>query len=379
MNRFFEVAKLSFAHLINDIYAPVLMAIQPVLIATLGYSYFEAALLPALHSIVSSLLQPVFGYLADKKGMRVSVGISILLSGIGVAALGILQDKFMMMLVCVAISGVGHASFHPGALCKVSAIASSGDRGRLTSLFVVGGNLGFALGPILAGIVLASGGISSLVFLIIPAVLSAMILFMRKEPDSCMVPVKPCTSGEESWRPVILLFAGSTLRSWVTFGAMVFLPTFLVLQGYPLLTATTMVTVMLLAGVAGQISGGILSDRIGRKAVIVATTLAAVPAFAGILVASGPWLMAAMILFGFMLWSSFAVTIAMSHELMPSQVGLISGLFLGVAMGAGGIGVSISGIIADHAGLPATLALFPVITLLASGIFLMVKNPPRHE
>ncbi|MFH0968411.1 MAG: MFS transporter [Methanobacteriota archaeon] len=377
MKKIREVAELSVAHLINDIYAPVLMAIQPILIATLGYSYFEAALLPAMHSIISSLLQPAFGYLADRRGLKISVSISILLSGCGIAALGFLQDRFMLMILCVALSAAGHASFHPGALCKVSAISSSGDRGRLTSLFVVGGNLGFALGPILAGIVLATGGFPSLSWLIIPAIAGALIIHIRKEPEECVTVHTPKISGDESWRPVILLFAGSSLRSWVTFGAMTFLPTFLVLEGYSLLTATTMVTIMLLSGVAGQISGGILSDRVGRKNVVVITTFAAVPAFAAILVTTGAWLMISLMAFGFFLWSSFAVTIAMSHELMPSQIGLISGLFLGVAMGAGGIGVSISGIIADHAGLPATLAIFPIITLIAAGIFLLVKTPQR--
>jgi len=378
MKKMREVAGLSLAHLINDIYAPVLMAIQPILIASLGYSYFEAALLPAMHSIVSSLLQPLFGYLADSRGLRISVSISILLSGCGIAAMGLFQDRFIALLFCVAISALGHASFHPGALCKVSNLSSSGDRGRLTSLFVVGGNLGFALGPILAGVVLASGGIPSMVWLIIPAVLAALILSTRSSAPVQPPAPKPEKNSQEKWSPVLFLFAGSTLRSWVTFGSMTFLPTYLVLSGYPLLTATTMVTIMLLAGVAGQISGGILSDRVGRKTVVVVTTIAAAPAFAAIMMTTGVMQMAAMMIFGFFLWASFAVTIAMSHELMPSQVGLISGLFLGVAMGAGGVGVSISGIIADGAGLPATLAMFPLITLIAAGIFMLVRNPDRR-
>ena len=141
-----EIAQLTLAHLINDIYAPVLMALQPLLITTLGYSYFQAALLPVMHSLISSLLQPVFGSLADKRGFRVSVAVSILLSGCGIALLGQLSDHYLIMLCCVAISAVGHATFHPGAFCKVDAIAASGNRGRLTSFFVVGGNLGQALG-----------------------------------------------------------------------------------------------------------------------------------------------------------------------------------------------------------------------------------------
>lgn len=376
MSQLRQIGQLTLAHLINDIYAPVLMALQPVLITLYGYGYFEAALLPVTHSIVSSLLQPVFGRLADTRGLKVSVGLSILLSGIGIALIGFIPDQYLAMLLCVVISGVGHASFHPGALCKVSALATGSSRGRLTSFFVVGGNMGMALGPIIAGIILTSGGIPMVTLLIIPAILAAGVLYISPIPDICQAQKKETPAGGEDWNPVILLFAGSTLRSWVTFGAMTYIPTFLVLEGYPLIQATTLVSVMLIAGVVGQISGGILSDRIGRKQVILASTFAAIPAFIGILVTHGILLILCLILFGYLLWAAFAVTIAMAHEQVPSQIGLISGLFLGIAMGAGGIGVSISGVIADQIGLVQTLSTFPVILLVAAILFSLVRVPP---
>ncbi|MDD1729083.1 MAG: MFS transporter [Methanospirillum sp.] len=379
MSQLRQIGQLTLAHLVNDIYAPVLMALQPVLITMYGYGYFEAALLPVTHSIVSSLLQPLFGRLADSRGLRVSVGLSILLSGVGISLLGLIPDQYLAMLLCVVISGVGHASFHPGALCKVSALATGGSRGRLTSFFVVGGNMGMALGPIIAGIVLTSGGIPMVTTLIVPAILAAAVLYLKPIPDVCPVAKQPAPAGGEDWNPVILLFAGSTLRSWVTFGAMTYIPTFLVLQGYPLMEATTLVSVMLFAGVVGQISGGVLSDRVGRKPIVVVSTLASIPAFIGILMTHGILLILCMLLFGYLLWASFAVTIAMAHEQIPSQIGLISGLFLGIAMGAGGIGVSISGAIADQIGLVATLSFFPVILLVAGILFILVKVPGRRS
>lgn len=375
MSSIHEIGQLTLAHLVNDIYAPVLMALQPVLITVYGYNYFEAALLPVTHSLVSSLFQPIFGHLADRKGKKVSIGLSILLSGIGVSFLGLIPNQYFIMLICVMISGIGHASFHPGALCKVSAIASGETRGRLTSFFVVGGNLGMALGPIIAGIILTSGGISMVTMLIFPAIIAAAFLYIRPIRDVSTEIKKKEKKGKEDWKPIILLFSGSTLRSWVTFGAMTFFPTFLVLGGYPLIEATTLVSVMLLAGVAGQISGGIMSDRIGRKKVVVFTTFASIPAIIGVISTQGIIQIISLMLFGYLLWSSFAVTIAMAHEQIPSQIGLISGLFLGIAMGAGGIGVSVSGVIADQVGLFTTLAFFPIILLFAGILFLMVKTP----
>lgn len=372
-----RVSELTVAHLINDIYAPVLMALQPVLITMYGYGYFEAALLPVVHSLTSSLLQPVFGYLADNKGLKVSVGLSILLSGIGISLLGLVPNLYSIMLICVVISGIGHASFHPGALSKVSVLAKGGSRGKLTSLFVVGGNLGMALGPIIAGIMLSSGGVPQVVWLIIPAVVAAFLLYIHPIAEVAHNEISKKSDDKEDWKPVILLFSGSTLRSWVTFGAMTFLPTYLVLEGYPLIEATFLVSLMLLAGVAGQMSGGILSDRIGRKKVVVLTTLASIPAFVAILLTHGIFLIISMLIFGFLLWASFSVTIAMSHEMIPSKVGLISGLFLGIAMGAGGIGVSLSGIVADHYNLYTSLETFPVILVVAVILFLLVKTPKQ--
>ncbi|MDX8551183.1 MFS transporter [Methanospirillum sp. J.3.6.1-F.2.7.3] len=374
-----KVGELTIAHLINDIYAPVLMALQPVLITMYGYGYFEAALLPVVHSLTSSLLQPLFGYLADNKGMKVSVGISILLSGIGVSVLGLIPDHYLIMLGCVALSGVGHASFHPGALCQVNTLATGNSRGKLTSLFVVGGNMGMALGPIIAGIILTTGGVPQVIWLIIPAIATALFLHLHPLEDICTIKHERQNTIKEDWKPVILLFSGATLRSWVTFGGMTFLPTYLVLEGYSLLEATTLVSIMMIAGVAGQLGGGILSDRIGRKQVIVFTTIASIPAFIAILLTHGIFLIASMMIFGFLLWSSFSVTIAMSHEMIPTKVGLISGLFLGIAMGAGAIGVSVSGIIADIVGLYTSLQVFPVILIITSCIFMLVKNPKSHS
>lgn len=307
--------------------------------------------------------------------MKVSIGISILLSGIGISFLGFIPNQYLAMLLCVALSGVGHASFHPGALCQVSILATGSSRGKLTSLFVVGGNMGMALGPIIAGIILTTGGMPQVVWLIIPAVATALFLHIFPLSDACMVRQEKKSDTKENWGPVMLLFSGATLRSWVTFGAMTFLPTYLVLEGYSLLIATTLVSVMMVAGVAGQLFGGTLSDRIGRKKVVVITTFASIPAFVAILMTHGIFLIASMILFGFLLWSSFSVTIAMSHEMIPSKIGLISGLFLGIAMGAGAIGVSVSGVLADTFGLYASLQIFPIILAVSVIIFMLVKSP----
>jgi FSR family fosmidomycin resistance protein-like MFS transporter len=112
----------------NDIYFPILMALQPVLVTMRGYSYFEAALLPVVHCLLSAILQPVFGRLSDRHGWKLPLWISVFLSGTGIAVLGLVSDHYLVMLGCVALSAVGHAGFHIRAFYQVHALSASGSR-----------------------------------------------------------------------------------------------------------------------------------------------------------------------------------------------------------------------------------------------------------
>jgi FSR family fosmidomycin resistance protein-like MFS transporter len=152
-----------------------------------------------------------------------------------------------------------------------------------------------------------------------------------------------------------------------------FLPAYLVGRGYDLLTANILATAMLAAGVAGQMTGGALSDRRGRKKVIVAGMAVAIVALAAFLGTTGPTSILFLLVFGFALWSSFSVTLAIAHELMPGELGLSSGLLLGFSMGLGGLGVAAIGSLADTIGLAAALS--SLILPLAAATVLMVVMP----
>jgi FSR family fosmidomycin resistance protein-like MFS transporter len=176
-------------------------------------------------------------------------------------------------------------------------------------------------------------------------------------------------------QPVSRLFSASTLRAWAVFSAIAFFPPLLISRGYDLFTADLLVTVMLFAGVAGQLTGGYLADRYGKKEFTIAGLLCSVPFLALFLGTEGTLSILSLIIFGFFLWSNFAVTVAMSHELLPRSVGMASGLMLGVAIGAGGIGVAVSGYLADRYSLMVALALIPVLLLAAAGLMLFVRYP----
>jgi FSR family fosmidomycin resistance protein-like MFS transporter len=163
----------------------------------------------------------------------------------------------------------------------------------------------------------------------------------------------------------------------VIFGSITYLPTFLGEQGLDLLTANTLLSLMLLVGVGGQVLGGAVSDRSGRKETILAGMAGTALFLAGFLMLPGPWGLLSLMLFGFSLWSSFSVTLAISHEFLPGNLGLASGLLLGLSMGFGGLGVAAIGAIGDAIGLSGALWALLGITLLAIPLFVALPYPWR--
>jgi FSR family fosmidomycin resistance protein-like MFS transporter len=372
-----SIYPLSLAHLVTDIYMPVITAILPLLIAERGLSFFLAGLMVTSYNLTSSATQPVFGYLSDRYGKQVHVSISLLISAVFISLIGVVSS-YPLLLACAALAAIGHACFHPNALSIVSRAADNMNRGKVTAVFVVGGNIGYALGPIVAGGIVYLFGLPGLLFLLIPAAIMALIL-RKLLPPSKAAPadhLPPAASlSLADLRPVGLLFAASTFRAWAVFSAIAFFPPLLISRGYDLFTADLLVTLMLFAGVAGQLIGGALADRYGKKEFTLTGLLCSVPFLVLFLRFDGIGSVIALIIFGFLLWSSFAVTVAMSHELLPSRVGMASGLMLGVAIGAGGIGVAVNGVIADMYSLSTALATIPVLILIAAGIMLMVRYP----
>jgi MFS transporter, FSR family, fosmidomycin resistance protein len=364
--------------MITDIYMPVLPAILPLLIAQNGYSYLAAGLLVTAYNVTSSFTQPVIGWLSDTRGLTISISASILFSAIFVALMGIAKDYYLIMAFAI-LAAFGHACFHPSALSLVSRLCTSENRGRITSYFVVGGNFGYAIGPVLAGGLVWWLGLPGLLFLVIPAILMVFVLRnllpggIAAAREAHAIQKDASASGPSKW-PFIILMAASILRAWAVFAAITYLPMYLVhTQGYDLVAASLIMTLMLLTGVAGQVAGGRISDRIGRKEFMVFGLVGAIPFFYLFFATTGILAIIALLIFGFFLWSTFAVAVAMGHELLPGNVGLASGMMLGLAIGFGGLGVAVNGIIADHYSLAAAIGTIPIP--IAAAVVLMALVP----
>lgn len=381
MNADRRVFTLSAAHMVTDIYLPVITAILPLLIQTYGYTYFLAGLLVTSYNITSSVTQPLFGWASDRYGFQIHIAVSLLISGVFIACMG-LTGNYLLLLLFAALAALGHSSFHPAALSLVSRMATNINRGQVTSIFVVGGNIGYALGPLLASAAIVYAGLPGTAILVLPAIIMAVLLVwiipaVQVAGVRNHQVLQASVSGQAARKTLAILFSASTLRAWAVFAAIAFLPPYLIGLGYSLFNANFLVSIMLMAGVAGQIAGGVISDRWGRKEFVITGLLLSIPFFALFMVTTGIAQVACLIIFGFTLWSSFAITVAMSHEIMPDQIGLTSGLMIGVAIGAGGIGVALSGLVADAYSLYSALLMLPVLILAAAFLVAVMQYPWR--
>ncbi len=369
---------LSGAHVITDLYLPIVTAIIPLLISTYGFSYFMAAMLVTIYNVTSSMMQPVFGWMSDQYGMVIDISVCLLISAVFISAMGLTGDIYLLLLFA-ALAALGHAAFHPNAFSIVNRLCTPENRGTITSLFVVGGNIGYAIGPLLAAAIILYFGLSGLPLLVIPALLMAFAL-RRSFPAKKGLPRTINRAPLEKvslaiYRPMMTLFAASTFRAWAIFCALAFLPSFLMSRGLDLISADILVSAMLLAGVAGQLAGGYLSDLFGRKEFVIAGTALAIPSFYGFMFTSGLPSVLSLLVFGFALWSGFAVTVAIAHEMVPGKVAFTSGLMLGAALGAGGLGVAVFGYLADLYSLQATLELLPFLIIIAGVLIYLLKYP----
>jgi len=379
MNPLRRVFGLSASHLVCDLYSPLLPAVLPLLMTTYGYPYVAVGLLITAYQLTSSISQPLLGWLHDTRGLAVHVSVPILMSAAGMSLVGV-AGTYPLLVVCALISGLGHALFHPSALAVVSGLAAGESRGRITSFFVVGGNMGFALGPLVAGVLLAWAGLPALTLLIVPGIAMAIVLRAylpgpNRHPHPKAVETDDGHSAPLPVGPLAVLVSASALRAWAIFGSVAYLPAFLTLRGYDIGIANALVSGMLICGVVGQVTGGVISDRYGRKEYTIAGLVACLPALALFLATGGILSLSGLFLFGFFLWSTFSVTLAMGHEMLPSRVGLISGLMLGFAVGAGGVGVALSGWIADMLTLGTALEALAAPIIVALVLFVLLPYP----
>jgi FSR family fosmidomycin resistance protein-like MFS transporter len=342
---------LTAGHVVNDMFTNLLSGLLPVFTSVFALSYMLAGLLVATFNVTSSLLQPLLGSWCDRRQVMWLLEGGLCLNCICMSLTGI-SPNFVVLLFLVGTAGLGTAAFHPSAF---SAVLKSNptSKGGSIGVFVSGGNAGFFLGPLIAGGLVSTTGLNGTLMLIPVGLLAALLLTKARSAEPVESVVREQNSPANR-RLLGILAAIAVLRSTTIQGTIAFLPLYFVTKGNSLLLATAVASVWLGVGVLGQITGGYVSDRIGRRPVIVFSLLVGGTIFYGFLMTSGILSILLLILSGAVLFGSWSVIVAMASESAPRNLGAVAGLMLGLSVGVGGVAALGFGVVADLLGLYST-------------------------
>ncbi len=371
------IALLSAAHLSDDVNQGVVPAMLPFFIATNHLTYAAAAGLVLAQTLASSVVQPLFGMLADRRSSPWLIPAGLSLAGIGVALAGI-APTYGLIFAAIALSGLGISAFHPEAARRVRYLGGA-RQATTMSLFTVGGMVGFAIGPLMITPTLIAFGTRGATLLAIPVLLMGAIVTWQLPRVTAVHLSHQIRGGghvvvdaPERWNDFVRLTAVVITRSIVFFGLNTFIPLYWTRAmhgskaggGYAL-------TTFLFAVAAGTLIGGRLADRYGRRIVIVVSLIAVVPML--LLMLSTRSLVAGALLLipvGLTLAASNSVVVVMAQEYLPNRVGLAAGVTLGLSMTIGGLLMPLFGSIADHHGLPTALLILSFLPALGFALSL---------
>jgi FSR family fosmidomycin resistance protein-like MFS transporter len=372
------LAALASGHAAADLCQGCVPALIPFLISQRGYSYGAAGVLLLAVTVGSSIVQPLFGAVSDRLSLSWLMPVGVALAAVGIAGAGV-APSFGLTAAAVGIGGLGVAAFHPEG-ARYASYASGARRGTGMSLFSVGGNAGFALGPILVTpAVLALGLHGTLAVAVLPA-LAAVVLalelpHLRVRTAAAAHASRAPGSGRDDWGAFGRLTAAVSVRSGVYFGLQSFVPVWFIHHfGASEAVGNGALTAMLVAGVVGTLVGGRLVDRIGRRRVLVGSMALQLPLLLAFMAAPGGVLATVLLAaIGFVTIMSFSVTVLMGQEYLPQRLGVASGVTLGFAIGVGGVAAALLGALADHAGLPTVM--WTITLLPLAGIAIVLTLP----
>ncbi len=369
---------LSGGHLATDFASGAVPALLPFFTTKFGLSYTLTAVLMLAVLVSSSLLQPLFGLWSDRRGALWLLPGGVALAGLGIG-LAAVAPSYWLLLLLVFVSGVGIAAFHPEG-AKFAAFASGRKRASGMSLFNIGGNTGYALGPIVATplvlwLGLGLGGLIAMVPVLVAALalLRALSYVGRLRPtreDSRTRPV-----GDDQIRAMVLLGVVIGLRSVAWFGLLTFLPLWVVSLGNSEAEGNRLLALMLLAGAVGTLVLGPIADRIGLRRTLLVSQAALAPLILVFVLVGGIPGGVALMLVGMLVVGTFGVTMVLSQQYLPRHVGLASGLSIGLAMGLGGLAAVALGAVADAIDLRTALLASAVAPLLGVLVCLALPAP----
>lgn len=372
--QFKVLSALSASHLINDMMQSLLVSIYPLLKGEFTLDFGQLGLITLTYQLTASLLQPVIGLYTDRypKPFAASIGMGFTLSGLMLLAFA---HRYEVVLAASALIGTGSSVFHPET-SRMARFASGGSHGLAQSIFQIGGNAGSAIGPLIAAFIILPYGRSSIAAVALITLVAMFLLFRvahwyRSQHLTNVARQRRLDAHVNLLPPRVVIGAMAVLLILV-FSKYFYLAsissyyTFYLMEKFHLApqAAQLYLFVFLFASAAGTLLGGPIGDRIGRKAVIWASILGVAPFTLLLPYADLPWTCALTFIIGFVISSAFSAIVVFAQELAPRRVGLVSGLFFGLAFGFGGLGAAVLGSLADRYSIETVYRLCAYLPLL---------------
>lgn len=381
------LAMLSVCHLLNDMIQSLLPAIYPLLKESFRLDFGQIGLITLTFQVTASLLQPLVGIYTDKRPMpwSLAIGMGFTLSGLLLLSRA---TTFPVLLLAAALVGSGSSVFHPES-SRVARMASGGRHGLAQSLFQVGGNLGSALGPLLAAYIVMPRGQGSVAWFAFAALAAMLILSRIGLWYRDQIPAQRKAGAKAAGAPPLprrTIVATMTVLGLLIFSKYFYMAslssyyTFYLMHKFGVSAQSAQVHLFVFLGAValGTLAGGPIGDRIGRRYVIWFSILGVLPFTLLLPHADLAWTTVLTVIIGLILSSAFSAILVYAQELVPGRTGVIAGLFFGFAFGMGGLGAAALGQLADHIGIEAVYRLcayLPAIGLLAWFLPKLEKRP----
>jgi FSR family fosmidomycin resistance protein-like MFS transporter len=380
------ILAVSFCHLLNDIMQSLLSAIYPMLKADYGLDFWQIGLMTMTFQVTASLLQPLIGIYTDKRPLPYSLPVGMGSTLIGLIFLAF-AGQYALLLVGAALVGLGSAVFHPES-SRVARLASGGRYGLAQSLFQVGGNFGQALGPLLAAFIVVPRGQASVAWFSLAALVGIIVLWQVGTwySNHGKTSARRPASAPKQTLPRRTVVVALVVLAILTFSKNVYMAsiasyyTFYVIERFGVTVQMSQILLFVFLGgaAAGTILGGPIGDRFGAKTVIWFSILGVLPFTLALPYADLTWTVVLSGVIGLIMASAFPAIVVFAQELVPGRVGMIAGIFFGLAFGMAGIAAAVLGVVADARGIEfvyMACSFLPLLGLLT--VFLPNMREPR--
>jgi FSR family fosmidomycin resistance protein-like MFS transporter len=360
------LAAATGAHFINDFYVAFLAPLLPLVVTRFDLSLTLAGFLATILTTSSAMSQPVFGLFADRMSRRFFVVLGPALTALAMGMMG-LAPSYGSLIVLLLIAGTGTATFHPQG-ASTAGVASGNRKGVGLSLFVAGGELGYALGPVVIALAVASSGLNVTWLVALPGLALCALLWKQLAAQTVVHAERPKSLRADLrsvWRPLALLWTVVVLRSIIISAFITFLPLLLRERGGSIVAGGAAVFLFGGVGAVGGLVGGTLSDRLGRRAMLTISLLLGTPLLFLFLQTQGAWSYIALASGGITFYLSAAITIVMAQEALPHRASVASSIVMGLAWGVAGLALTGVGALADAVGLASALTAVLGLALVA--------------